>query len=266
MSAAGSLTVETALVLPMFMFAMISVIFLAEAIRFSANMTAALSETATEYAKFAYAYEKCAGGMPQLAEKLGGKVFAATAAKAQVMHMLGSDYIASSPVESGESGISFIHSSVMGEDEMIDLVAVYRIDTPYDLLNISNPVTADRARVRAFTGYDNSKNSKKDKKAEETVFITRTGSVYHRSIGCKHLNFTIRTADMETLNKERNNGGAKYYPCEHCARKAAHGLVYITDDGTRYHTSLDCSDLTRDIKEVPISQAGGRGPCKDCSQ
>lgn len=247
------------------MFAMISVIFLAEAVRFSANMSAALSETASGLAKYAYAYEKAAGE-PALKEKLGGRLLAVTAVKAKAADMLGSDYIETSPVESGVSGISFIHSSILDSDEMIDLVAVYRIDTPYDFLNIRNPAMTDRARVRAFTGYDNSRSGKHDENAEEMVFITRTGSVYHRSRGCRHLNFNIRTVDMSVLGGQRNNSGAKYYPCEHCARNAAYGAVYITDDGNRYHTSLDCPDLTRDIKEVPISQVGGRAPCSDCSR
>ena len=263
--AAGSLTVETALVLPIFMFAMITTIFIAEAVRFSERMTACMGETAQNYAMYAYAYEKVAGE-PSLATALGGRILAVTAAKAQVVDLLGEEYVEASPVESGSGGISFIHSSILDTDEMIDLVACYRIDTPYDFLGIRNFPVTDRIRVRAFTGYDNTRKEKADSNTEEMVFITDTGTVYHRSRGCSHLNFNIFTVNLPDIDKNRNNSGAKYYPCEHCAGGISSGMVYITDDGNRYHSTLSCPDLTRKIKEIPISQVGARSPCKDCSQ
>ena len=50
----GSITVETALILPIFLFAMLSVIYLIDAIRISSENTEKLAEKAYMYAKYAY--------------------------------------------------------------------------------------------------------------------------------------------------------------------------------------------------------------------
>ena len=262
MSSSGSLTTETAFVLPIFLFAMISVMSLTEAVRFSSEMSSALCETATEYAKYAYAVRNTVGGPGDL----GGRLLGIAAARTQVTGMLGEEYISQSPVEGGAGGISFLRSSVMGSDDMIDLVASYRIDPYYDFLGIMHPVVTDRARIRGFTGYDNARRGLDEPEEEELVYITEHGSVYHKSRSCRHLNFTIRSRDISQLEHERANDGSRYYPCEYCSRGIRSGMVYLTDDGNRYHTSLRCRSLSRTIREVPISQAGGRPPCRDCSR
>ncbi len=259
-SFAASLTVECAMVLPVFMFAFFSVAHLVEAVNFSSVMSAALCETATEYAAYSYAYEKgiSKGG-------IGGKAVGLTAARASVLSYIGSGFMDKSPVVNGAVGVSFLRSSVLDRDEMIDLTADYRIKTPFDLFGfISIPVT-DAARVRAFTGYDNTKNGPGDEKERErTVYITETGTVYHSSLSCKHLKLNIMTTTIEKVKTQRANDGSKYYPCS-CASGLSSGVVYITDDGNRYHSTLSCHALKRTIKEIPISEVNGRSPCRDCN-
>ncbi len=255
----GSLTVESAMVLPFFLFAMLSVMHLIAAVNFSSALSAGLCETATEYAKYAYAYEKGLSG-----GGIGGKIVSMTAAKGSVIGYLGPEFIKNAPLKNGAAGISFLRSSVLDKDEMIDLTADYNISTPYNFFNFKTIKVTDAARVRAFTGYDNSGKGKKDEKeAEEIVYITDSGSVYHCSRGCKHLKLNIMTVNLSDIPSKRANDGSKYYPCS-CASGIKSGVVYITDDGNRYHGTLNCHSLKRTIKEVPISQVGGRSPCKDC--
>ena len=126
---------------------------------------------------------------------------------------------------------------------------------PFDLLGAYDPYALDRVRVRAFTGYDNAKHgSTNNQTPEEMVYVTEYGTVYHRSLGCSHLNFNIRSVDFANVSKERANNGAKYYACEYCCH--SHGgtpaTVYITDDGNRYHSTLSCGALKRTIHEVPL--------------
>ena len=259
-STVGSLTVETALVLPIFMFAMLSVVHLTEGVRFSSMMSAALCETSTEYAKYAYAYEKgiSAGG-------LSGRAIGVAAAGSSVLNRLGNSYLQDAPLSGGRSGISFLRSSVLDRDETIDLVASYKLSMPYNFLGFMDIGVTDRARVRAFTGYDNTKKgAKDDEEAQELVYITETGSVYHRQRGCKHLKLNIMTTSIEDVGSKRANDGSKYYPCEYCGKKAASGNVFITNYGNRYHSSVSCPGLKRKIYTIPISEVGGRGPCSAC--
>lgn len=263
-SAAGSLTVETAFVLPIFLFAMITIMYLIEILHFSENVQAALCEEAMDLSSYAYAGEKL-GIEPGLGSMIEGKIFSITYVKSKVIERMGSEYINESPVESGTSGLSFLHSSVLDNDEMIDLVVTYKAKMPYDFFGIRHFIIADRARVRAFTGYDNIRSGTRST-GEQMVFITEHGTVYHTSRSCRHLNFNIQTVDSDAVCNERSNDGSKYYPCEYCASHGAGETVYITDDGNRYHNSLTCPSLSRAIKEIPLSQAGTRSCCTDCGK
>lgn len=224
----GSITVETALVLPLFLFALLSVMYLTDAIRISSENTAELAEQAYKYAKYAY---------------------------------LGDKFLGDTPVS---DALEIINNG----DDIIDLVQRYRINVPFDLFGTYDPYAIDRVRIRAFTGYDNTKHIHDDNDgAEEMVYVTENGSVYHRSLGCSHLNLNIRTVNTEDISKERANDGSKYYPCEYCCRQNERppAVLYITDDGNRYHTSLSCSRLKRTIHEVPLSSTG-LPPCKECGK
>ncbi len=258
----GSLTVEAALTLPLFLFALISVIFVGEAVRFSGNLNAALLDSAEKLSVYAYAGNRLSGmetaGIP------GGKAVSFTLGKSLVVSELGSGYVEESPIEKGVSGLSFIHSSVLGPDQMIDLNAVWRMKTPVPLPGVTGFRVIDRARIRAFTGYDNTRKKDRYKEEEEIVYITETGTVYHRKRSCSHLNVSIHKTDRGSVGVLRNSGGGRYYPCEYCGGGSS-GTLYVTDDGDRYHTKIGCPGLKRTVKAVPISEVGGRGPCHDCS-
>ncbi|MCQ2507536.1 MAG: pilus assembly protein, partial [Dorea sp.] len=43
-------------------------------------------------------------------------------------------------------------------------------------------------------------------------------------------------------------------------------LVYVTDYGDRYHSSLSCSGLKRTVYSVPKSEAIGKGACSKCAK
>ena len=221
----GSITLETALVLPVFLFAMLSVIYIIDAIRISSENTEKLAEKACKYAKYAY-----------IGESL-----------------------------TDDTALSDAIDMINGGDDIIDLVKRYRISVPFDLLNTYDPYALDRVRVRAFTGYDNSKHAKcSDEADEDKVYVTEYGSVYHRSLGCSHLNLNIRSVDYDKVSMERANDGSRYHACEYCCPPGSRpSSVYITDDGNRYHSTLSCGALKRTINEVSLSQTA-LPACKEC--
>ena len=252
----GSLTVEAALVLPLFLFFTLTVITIAEAVRFSGNSSAALCEAAKQLSVYSYAIDKGLGG------GIGSKAVSLVAGQGMAMKELGEKYVEESPVEHGSGGLSFLHSNVLNVDQMVDLVASYKIKTPFSFLGINGFKVVDRARVRAFTGYDNTRREDLSSGDDEIVFVTDYGEVYHRSRSCRHLDLNIRETNMDAVGNERNNNGAKYYPCEYCGGGSGH--LYITDDGDRYHSSITCPALKRGIHAVPLSSVGGRSPCSAC--
>ena len=95
------------------------------------------------------------------------------------------------------------------------------------------------------------------------VYVTATGTVYHRDRNCTHIKLSIQEVGKDSVEKLRNRGGAKYYPCS-CYKSHPSSSVYITRDGTRYHSSVSCSSLKRTVKKVTLSDAGQLKPCSKC--
>ena len=258
----ASLTVEAAMVLPLFLFAMLALIYMTEALRFSGNLQVAMSETAREAAVYSYPYMELTGGKIP-GGRAGSKIMGAAGAKAVTMERLGDSYIGNSPVRKGSGGVSFIHSDILKND-IVDLAAVWETDIPYIPDELQAIKIIDRARVRAFTGYDNTHGSTGDDEEDEdiTVYVTEYGRVYHKDRNCSHLKLTIESAKKNELSGKRNEYGGKYYECEYCGGKSATSY-FITTDGDRYHSSRTCPGLKRTIHEMKLSDTD-LPPCKDC--
>ena len=99
---------------------------------------------------------------------------------------------------------------------------------------------------------------------EEYVYITPRGEAYHKDINCSYLKLKINRTTKEALDGIRNADGGKYNKCQYCGRRTYNGVLYVTDYGEHYHTSLGCPGLKRTIETVPISKVGGRRPCVKC--
>jgi len=255
----ASMTVEAAFVLPFFLFAFLNVISILEIYRVQSNLSAAMHRTSKEMAVCAYEYKAVFGDDVGTLESLG---LTYGYASNRVKHILGEKALNNSPIKGGVSGISWYRSSVLEEDDCIDLIASYTIKPPVAVVGFGEFKMYNRMFTRAWTGYDNAAAS--DSNAdEEFVYITPDGTVYHRSRACSYLKLSIVPVNMAVLASWRNEGGAKYYPCEECG-KEERDIVYVTDYGTRYHSSLQCSKLKRTILTVPLSEVGGRGACSKC--
>lgn len=255
----ASMTVEAAFVLPFFLFAFLNVISILEIYRVQSNISAAMHMTSKEMAVCAYEYKAVFDDDVGTLESLG---LTYGYASNRVKNILGEKYLDNSPIKGGVSGIGWYRSSVLEENDCIDLIASYTIKPPVAIVGFGEFKMYNRMFTRAWTGYDNAAAAGSNAD-EEFVYITPDGTVYHRSRACSYLKLSIVPVNMVVLESKRNEGGAKYYPCEECA-KEERSTVYITNYGTRYHSSLQCSKLKRTILVVPLSKVGGRGACSKC--
>ncbi len=149
-------------------------------------------------------------------------------------------------------------------DTMIDLMEPYIFSPRCNVFGIPDQMVMIRSRAHPWTGYKLGSGGDSGGSMEDTiVYITDTGTVYHLSRSCTHLDLSIRPVDSGQVGDLRNSGGARYRRCEICG--GGSGLVYITDEGDRYHSSLTCSGLKRTIYEIPISQVGARRLCSRCA-
>lgn len=280
----GSLTVETALVLPIFISLTIALISILEMMTLYSRVEYALHETAREISILAYPvfYIQTIGedvfNSDSLAELdseessqteldlrdtwILNPLLAETAVRTVFTEKFGLKNLNESLIKNGELGIHFFRSEVINSNGDIDLIVTYKVEPFFNLFGVGEMTFSNRARVHAWVGYESDKNE-----ADQYVYITDKASVYHTHRYCTYLNLTINTIPREDIDKARNIDKKKYTPCSKCANsKSEEGeYVYITPYGVTYHNSLSCSGLKRTVYKVKKSEVTGLKECERCA-
>lgn len=267
MSSAASVTVEAALALPLFIFFFVNILTLFNILAMECNVEAALHQTGTHMAVHAADLEKAQeifGGSSEGA----GSVLAVPGmfyAAAGVREYLGKERLSHSCITDGADGITFWKSRIMAGNDLIDLVATYRVHPLIRVIGFQEFTMESRYFGHVWNGYEiGSIPDRGNGTGEQMVYVTETGTVYHTDSGCSYLKLSIRPVSQAQTEGLRSIDGSRYYPCEECGGRSDSGTVYLTDYGNRYHNSLQCPGLKRTISVIPISQVGGRLPCSKC--
>lgn len=261
----ASLTIEAAMVVPIFLFAILNLCSMVEIFEMQMCMQSALHQTAKEMAVEGYAYKMM--GTSSVANSLPVQVvFSETYVRGKVNKLVTKEKLDHSIIKKGSKGISYSFSKIM-ENDRIELVAVYGIEPRFSMVPFSDIYTFSQAKVRAYTGYVSSMDTNRHHEDENYVFVTQTGTVYHMDRGCSHLKLSIKLITKGDLSLARNEGGGKYKACRTCkAGKSESNLFLITNHGDKYHTSVSCTGLKRTIRSIPLSEATGYGPCSRCGK
>lgn len=280
----GSLTVEAALVMPLFIYLIIAFLYFIQIFTVQEQIQSAITKMGLNLSRTSYilqdfpSFEEVLDfdltifgaeldiGLDELADQAtsGGVL------KLYAMKYLDTDEINRSCIQDGIDGISFQHSSIFGGEEVLDIIAEYTVVIPIRILPLKDMHMVQRVKIRNWTGhevtaaYSTSDNKNEDK---DIVYITDTGEVYHNDKNCSHIKLSISKVDGIPSDKRNDNGG-KYYPCETCCKGVAdaNAAYYITSDGTRYHSKRECSKITRKVREIPQTEIGSRRPCKRCGK
>lgn len=251
----GSLTVETACIFPLFLWTALFALYLTAAVSMEVHLAMGLHDTGRNLAVLKYARDH-----GEDAGMVEGSLSAAYA-KSSVLKKAA---IRGNPLYASTN------FSMLGSDfrsaEIIDIRLTAKIKMPIPLFHLKTWKLSERARMRAWTGSVYGEGAGTDGEGDEQgemVYVTATGTVYHRDRNCTHIKLSIQEVGKDSVEKLRNRGGAKYYPCS-CYKSHPSSSVYITRDGTRYHSSVSCSSLKRTVKKVTLSDAGQLKPCSKC--
>lgn len=286
----GSLTVEAGLVFPVFLFALLALcgLFAYEDAGYviekgmysTAESISAYGDIVCSVSSYT---EDTGGEEDSFAQELIRQILVGAADSTIVKSLFLANVRDSRGVlkciEGGAEGISFTGSRLCDDDECLVINCSYVLKPPFSLFGLTGIEMEQNFRYRYFTGHkvasllveaeddaDESGEEEEDKE-DIIVYITEEGKVYHRSRSCSCLKVTKRAVEYTEVSKERNAAGAKYYACEKCAHGTAPLIVYIAEDGDRYHFDNDCSALKRTVKEVKLSEVEGkRRPCKRCKE
>ena len=149
--------------------------------------------------------------------------------------------------------------------EEITLPDVYTYTPVGALVPLPKVWMHNTVKVHAWTGADEADFSGDSKEPEKMVYVTESGTVYHKKAGCRYLKVSINQISGSSLAHARNDNGQKYSPCESCSRnQKPSGVVYVTSSGNRYHNVATCSGLKRTVKLVKESELGGMHACSSC--
>lgn len=236
----GSMTLEAALALPLFLFAVSAILSLFLMMQTQYIVGNSLDRAVADIA---------------LLRDISPKE-AKVAVKAAFYKELTAQKCPFSLIRGGFAGFSWDDTEVSGA--VIHASVAYEIKFPVSLFGMKAMKSADTCRIHRWTGRQGQEDGND---GEAWVYVTPTQSVYHQRRDCTHLKLSIKSVSVTALP----HLGTPYVPCGHCVKGQALGSVaYVTEEGGCYHCRIDCSGLKRTIYMIKKSQAGGKRACSRC--
>ena len=244
----ASYTIEAALVMPVFLFVCVTVLFFMRICVTQWCIQTALNETVQSSAQFPGLEEE---------EKISAhKAMLISAANIRIRQK-------DTPMQwiaGGFLGLDFSQTEITGRK--VILRVRYQMPIPVagarQLLGRYGWQLSQQASARIWNGYDPAEEA-----AVEYVYMTKSGTVYHRSLSCPYLNPSIQSLTKSQLQTARNSSRHKYKSCPFC-RSGASGSYYVTTYGTRWHKSVNCPALRRTIRRVQLQDVEGKKACGKC--
>lgn len=238
------LSVEAALVVPLFLILTLMLISLTSVYYINGKIEAAVNEEAKK-----------------VAVKLYEDGYSVGAICADVESRLGSKFLSSGLILNGTNGLDFSKTDITNTEFAVVSVS-YVIKLPFDVFNIAELPFEKKAIMHSYIGYLNGLNGYS--LDGEYVYMAKNGTVFHKSRECSHIRLDIHNVTGKEIKVLRNDSGAKYKKCEYCHPSLSSENIYITSQGDRYHSALSCSGLRRTIIKVRISDIGSIKPCSRC--
>lgn len=242
----GSLSVEAALVLPLFLFFLMTLLSTLQFMNFSAKLQQQLYQEGIYLSEIGF--DKGNVSISQVADDIRAGLEKGTGTY---------------PVEGGLSGLDF-ENSRLNDPELTEIVVTYSTRLTFDPFSLFHRDICQYVTFHNWVGYGHGLNFERSTGEEIYVYITEDSEVYHRDRECTHIRLNITEVSAKDVKNLRNEYGEKYTACSHCKAKLKDGTLYITKDGNCYHNSLTCSGLSRTVTAIPLSKVGNRRPCKRC--
>lgn len=268
----GSFTVEAAVAVPVFFFALLVFLYLFKVMLLQLQLQSGLTEAAKELSQLGYVRSNTVN--TDTSDKNNTVCEWDSLAQNLIISSEVNKYF---PQKDNYSvmlkrNISYDSSSYLEDNQSIDLIGEYTIRLPVPIFHFAEIAVVQRVRTRAFTGTKQLLTSEHDsvkvgqEEDDEYVYITETGRVYHRSLECSSLNLKIFECEFNRVDSKRNSSGGKYKRCEKCCKNRNEiTLAYICEDGDAYHASIECSGLKRIIRKVRLCDIMDEmRACKKC--
>ena len=165
------------------------------------------------------------------------------------------------------------------EGEMIRISAGSYVSFPFsEMLNVDGFFVGFISQRRAWTGRtggagsaygETGSNDETDAQEDDIpVWVAENSSVsgrYHLSPECHYISNTVTAVPASSISSLRSADGKKYRPCSSC-HPGTDGTVFIFRSGNSYHATEDCKAIQSYVTEITKTEAEERGlsPCAYC--
>ncbi len=245
----GGMTVEASLVLPLFLFFFLHLMGSVEMIRLHGKLTLSLWDVGKQLMVYGAVADTVGLDLPDVGVSY---LFVQN----NMVNLLGSEYLDSSPLVYGKNGLNYLASEY--DSETVDIQVTYQVRPkvtifPFDYMRMVN-----RFLGKSWTGFDVSAEVPK------YVYITLYGEVWHVTPDCSHILINVYSTSKGEIGALRNEHGGRYSLCELCEDREEHTVVYYTPQGDRYHRVRTCCALTRYVRAIVWQKNMSHRPCSRC--
>ncbi len=238
----GSLTTEAALILPVFMMGLLTLVSILFMHLASMRIQASLLHEAENLAIL----------------MADGKSIALSSVRDEIADGIPEDTLRF--IENGREGLD-LTGSMIDDGEYISLCMSCSLVPLTDFFGLIRVPLTKRCLAHVWCGYENGFFPDM-----EYVYITDDSEVYHLDRECSHIRLTVMQTDPQEVVSLRNSSGGRYRPCGICHSSLSDAVLYVTSDGDRYHNSISCSALKRTVRAIRKSETGDRRPCRRCGR
>jgi len=164
----ASLTVEAALVMPVFLYMMIAFLYFIQIFTLQEQIQVAITKMGLSLARTSYVYDDFIDvdevqafdqsvfgveldlGLQELTKSIMNE----NLLKLYVMKYLDVNQVNRSCIKKGFEGLSFKGSSALNEEGFIDIIVRYQIQIPVRIFALDDMRMIQRVKLRSWTGYE----------------------------------------------------------------------------------------------------------------
>ena len=267
----ASMTVEAALVLPLFLLFFLTLGGGLEILRFQSRFDEALWKVGREVCVYGTllregldaqtignAQEESAAG--KAGEMIGNLAFSLGYVRARLEDGLGSEYLSEAPIADGMSGLRFLQASILNPDDTVQIFVSYEARPHWKVPGFRTLRMENHYFGRLWTGYALSETE------NELFYLAENAEVFHRDVNCSHLKLQPYQTTSASLALAVNASGSHYRACGICAKGVLPDVIWISPEGDCHHYRRDCSGLKRTVRAVNWEEAKKYRACSRCGE
>lgn len=269
----GSITIEASIVLPVFIFALLSVLYFFNIIYIQITMQIHLENAARKISSYTCITSAADVNLNDDENSLLEKVIIDSAGTVAITGLFITnemkDFADNSLIVNGHEGLSFWGSDVTNTNFPMNLVLSYDVKMPF----ISEDVFTFHIEQNCYFKPFNGKKLIDDTPLDERyVYVTKTGDTFHSDKYCSHLERFTFVHNMKFLLEDYPS----IVPCAICSKdnplfadkyisSPIATFVYVTKTYDVYHYLEACPSIERNLILKTYDEAKENySPCSSC--